>query len=308
MMNTFKELTDYYNYIDNNHSKNSRRSYHAAIDGFVSHFGITSTMDIESLTSEDIHTWLVYLKDNMNSKNEDTAKASANAKFRIIKAFCNWLVENSYLSDSPCNTVRRFKEAKKVRAYLTKQERDAIILSTKNIKDRLVMAIMAYTGLRVGEVVKIKLSDIQSNYLIVNGKGNKQRRLALNSYVMGLLDEYLETREDNNDYLFVSKKGFGDTAGVTHSVSKQAIRDIVKKSAINANIDPKKLDKISCHTLRRTFAVRLVEDQRASMFQVQKALGHSSVLTSQRYVDSAGAEISDSVLLEQEAPQMERSV
>jgi len=88
-----------------------------------------------------------------------------------------------------------------------------------------------------------------------------------------------------------------------HNISTQAIRDIVKKIAQKSDIDENRVNEIVPHTFRRTFAVNLTQNYKASTFQLQKAMGHSSVQTTQIYLEGAGAEISDDVMLEQVVPE-----
>lgn len=301
----FKELQEYLDITKMNSSPNTFLSYKQALIPFMSHFNISHLSDFKNLTSEDIQNYLFVLSDNKNAKNPETAKNTANAKYRVIKAFCNWLSDKGYIDNSPCKGVKRFKEAKILKVYLTREEQDKMILSCKSIRDRIIISLPLYTGIRVGELVKIKRKDIVGNHLLIHGKGRKERKVIINGYVMDLIHKYLESRNDNCEYLLVSKKGFGDLAGTVHGLSTEAVRHLTKKYAELAGIDEERIDKIAPHTFRRTFAIRLTKDYKASAFQIQKAMGHSSIRTTELYLNSAGSEIADDVMMEQDAPVME---
>ena len=301
----FKELEEYYKVISSL-SKHTIKSYEASIGSFFDHLKIETFDDLKNVSTEDVSDWMIHLSSNSNAKNKDTAKSSANARLRVIKAFYNWLIEMGYLEFSPCEAVRRFREAKNVKIYLSDEEWSSMILKCKDLKQRLMLAMVLYTGLRRQELVDIKMSDISDNRLTVHGKGRKERVLVLNDYVVDLMNEYLATRKDSCEHLFVTRrKGFGDyESGEIHGLSEESFRQSVKKAAIEAGIDEKRVKKIAPHTLRRTFAVNLAKNYGASSFQIQKALGHESVRTTEIYLSAAGSEIADDVMLRQKPPTM----
>ena len=301
----FKELEEYYKVISSL-SEHTIKSYEASISSFFDYLKIETFEDLKNVSTENVSDWMLHLSNNPNAKNKDTAKSSANARFRVIKAFYNWLIEMGYIDSSPCEAVRRFREAKNVKIYLTDEEWSSMLLNCKNLKQKLMLAMVLYTGLRRQELVNIKLSDISENRLTVHGKGRKERILILNEYVVDLIDEYLKSRDDDCDYLFVTRRsGFGDyKSGEAHGISEESFRQSVKKAAVEAGIDKRRIKKIAPHTLRRTFAVNLAKNYGASSFQIQKALGHESVKTTEIYLSAAGSEIADDVMLKQKPPTM----
>jgi site-specific recombinase XerD len=301
-----RQVQQYYEIISSL-SKNTVRSYKYAINNFLEYFAVENFEDIVKITTSDIQDWLEFVANSSDSESEETAKNTANARFRVIKAFFNWLVDFGYLEESPCDMARSFKEQKTLKIYLTRKERDRMILSCSNLRNKLLVALAFYTGLRRNELVSIKIKDIKNGKLLVRGKGKKQRSLALNQYVLQLISEYLLSRKDNCEYLFVGKRsGFSNKLndGDVHPITTESVRYIVKSAAKNAGFSDERIEKIAPHTLRRTFAVNLTKESLASSFQVQKALGHSSVRTTERYLDASGAEIADEVLLKQAPPSL----
>ena len=297
-----KELNKFYELKSIDCTKTTLLSYKNALDRFVLYFDIKNIDDLSNIKSEDIQQYMYILADNKNAKSSETAKNSTNSHFRIVKAFYNWLIEKEYLLDTPCKGIKQFKVAKKIKIYLKESETDSILSNCKSVKDKLVIALLLYTGIRVGEIAKIKISDINDNHLLIHGKGRKERKVILIPHITNLIEEYLSKRFDDNEYLFVSRKNFGSASRELHSITPQAIRDIVKKIAKISNIDESRIDDVSPHTFRRTFAVNLTQKNKASTFQLQKVMGHSNVQTTQIYLEGAGAEISDQVMLEQLVP------
>ena len=297
-----KELNQFYDLKSIDCTKTTLLSYKNALDRFIIYFNIKNIDDLSNIKSENIQQYMYVLADNKKAKSPETAKNSANSHFRIIKAFYNWLIEKEYLLNTPCKGIKQFKVAKKIKMYLKKSETNSILANCQSTKDKLVIALLLYTGIRVGEIAKIKIADINDNHLLIHGKGRKERKVILIPHITSLINEYLAKRSDDNEYLFVSRKNFGNSSRELHSITPQAIRDIVKKIAKRSNIDESRIDDVSPHTFRRTFAVNLTQNNKASTFQLQKVMGHSSVQTTQIYLEGAGAEISDQVMLEQLVP------
>lgn len=298
-MREFAELQEYYKIISSK-SKHTQRSYEYALSDFMEYFDIISLDDIKEITPSDVQNWMFHLAKGSDSKSVATSHNTANTRFRVVRAFFNWLVSFEHIKSSPCESVDPYKEEKNLKTYLTVEERDRMINACTNIKNKLLISLAFYTGMRRTELVNVKIKDIENGKITINGKGKKQRRLPLNEYVLNLINKYLKTRDDDSEYLFVSSRsGFSDDLkdGDYHSITPEAYRQIVKTAAKRAGFADDKIDKISTHTLRRSFAIHLTTDAKASSFQVQRAMGHASLITTEIYLEAAGSEVAyESVL------------
>ena len=147
------------------------------------------------------------------------------------------------------------------------------ILGLRNL---LILELLYSTGIRVSELVNIKLSDIDfsNNRIFILGKGNKERYVLYGKICRDLLKEYLEKSRSklnkSSEYLLLNK--FGNK--ITDRAIRMIIDDIVKKSCLKLNISP--------HTLRHTFATHLL-NQGCDLMTVQKLLGHESIKATQIY-------------------------
>ena len=291
----FNEFEEYFSTLKIDKSPNTLRSYTNALNRFIEYFSIKCVDDIKKLSDSDIQSYLNFLASKPSAKNKDTAKSSANAHYRVIKAFLNWLKEHDYIEDVPIAKVRRYKEAKRVAEILTKEERDNIILATKKrLGLHAMMVVMFYTGIRRSEAINIKIEDINNGYLLIHGKGNKERQLPLTPFVQSVIKEYLSKRKDGSPYLFVSLHG-------QHQITDSSLQARVKKACEMGGIEEERLKKIGAHTIRRSFACNLLLDG-WSTFAIQKALGHSSVLTTDLYVEPAKSIAATKALMNQSAP------
>ena len=214
-------------------------------------------------------------------------KLSAKSRARnlsSIKSFYNYLIFDNQLEINPCENIHSPKLEKKLPIVLSLEEVNKIIecvdLSKENgERDRNVLETLYSCGLRVSELVSLKISNIYFNdqYVKVVGKGNKQRIVPINKNLINYFNIYIEKIRSKNkikkgheDFLFLNKRG--------SQLSREMIFLIVKKYTKLANIKK----NISPHTFRHSFATHLVEGG-ADLRAVQEMLGHSNITTTEIY-------------------------
>jgi integrase/recombinase XerC len=276
----FEQYDEYFATLKIDKSDHTVQSYRGNLNTFINYFNIQLVDDINKLTKSDMQSYLNVLATKPTAKNSDTAKSSANANYRVVKAFINWLYTNKHITNLSMIETYRFKEAKKIATIFTKEERDRIILATKkNSGLQMMMAVLFYTGLRREEASNVLISDIQNGILKVHGKGNKERELSLTPFVMDIINKNLAKRKFESNYLFISMRG-------GHRLHPAAIQERVKTACKMAGIDEEKIKHIGSHSVRRSFACFLLLDG-WSTFAISKALGHSSILVTERYVEPA---------------------
>jgi integrase/recombinase XerD len=262
-------------------SINTLRGYTGSLELFFKVLNITSPEDVVKLTDADIADFLFGLKERL-------ASSSVNAHGRNLLAFFRWLNNNGYPNNLHMKTL---KQPKTIKAVFSDAEVEAMLANT-NHKERLIILMLAYTGLRRDEISSVKLSDIQDNVLLVShGKGDKQRKIPLHAHLVSAIDKYVRKERDADgfEYLFYSRKSL-DHNNEIHKLTGEAIRRIVKMAMLKAGISQERSDQLSAHSLRRYFAVYLLKHN-LSINKIQLVLGHSSPLTTAIYLRSAGAEI-----------------
>lgn len=205
-------------------------------------------------------------------------------KLSSIKSFYNYLIFDNQLEVNPCENIHSPKLEKKLPIVLSLDEVDTIIncidLSLENgERDRNIIETLYSCGLRVSELVTLKISDIHFNdqYIKIIGKGNKQRIVPINQKLINYLKIYINNirskkniKKGHEDFIFLNKRGT--------KLSREMIFLIVKKHTKLANIKK----KISPHTFRHSFATHLVEGG-ADLRAVQEMLGHADITTTQIY-------------------------
>lgn len=263
-------VSEFLNYIRNkNYSLNTIISY--INDLYYFHEFVK--MDFDKVKYDDIRDYLEYL----NLKKEKST--SVSRKISSLKSFYKFLYKNDYMDkkDYPLVKVTYPKKEKKLPKFLYYNDLLEIINESSKdkdgVRDRLIIEMLYATGVRVSELVNIKLSDIDFNNkrIIVCGKGNKERIVYYGDYAEEVLNKYLKTHvRKNNNYLFLNSKG----EQITDGGIRYIIDNIMKKLSIKTHVTP--------HVLRHTFATDMLNNG-CDIKVVQELLGHSSLKATEIY-------------------------
>ncbi|MDD4209661.1 MAG: tyrosine-type recombinase/integrase [Bacteroidales bacterium] len=247
-------------HIELRNSPHTIKNYVSAFEEFINYF---PQMEIEQINEAQIMEYLRYLV-----SERQVSVSYQNVAINAIKFYYEQVLKGRrkfYFIDRP----RRDKVLPEV---LNMQEITAMIKQTENIKHKLILMFGYGSGLRLNEINKIRLSDIDRERMqlkVKNGKGRKDRYTKLAAKIIPILDEYL-ANEPTDDLLFK-----GATGGL---YSDRSIQQVVKQAAERAKIQK----KVTPKTLRHTFATHLLE-QGVDLRYIQEMLGHASSKTTEIY-------------------------
>ena len=224
---------------------------------------------IKKISTEDIRQYLSDYKEE-----QQTSLTTIDNMRRIFSSFYSWLEDENYIVKSPVRRIHKIKTEKNVKTTFSDENIERMRDYCKNnIRNLVLIELLLTTGIRVGELVNLNISDInlEDRSCIVLGKGNKQREVYFDAKTKIHLQEYLNKRNDNVEALFVSKNK------PHQRLSISGIELIIKK--IGKNID---LDNAYPHKFRRTLATMAI-DKGMPIEQVQKLLGHVKIETTMHY-------------------------
>lgn len=223
----------------------------------------------------DIRGFIAYLY------NKKEASKTITRNISSLRSFYKYLVRNNEIKDNPMILISNPKEDKKLPHYLTYEEVEELLRVTDkdtpfDIRDNLIIELLYSTGIRVGELVNIKIKDIdlKDESIKVFGKGRKMRIVYFGKPCKEKILKYLEVRKDivngNNEYLLLNKRGnkLGDRSVRT------IFENIIKLNHLDIDFSP--------HTLRHTYATHMLNEG-ADVRTVQELLGHSSISTTGIY-------------------------
>jgi integrase/recombinase XerD len=257
-------------------SENSVESYVRDAQKLFQFCGETKNM--RNLTDEDIHNFLVYLND---------LGLSATSQARIlsgIKAFFEFLFIEKVIDNDPTQLTSSPRITRKLPETLHLHEIEAMMtaidLSTpEGPRNKAIIEVMYSCGLRVSELVSLKISDCLFNegFVRVIGKGNKMRLVPIGNEAIKFSNIYknevrtqLNIEKGHDDFLFLNRRG----KALSRVMVFLIIKDLAEKAGIHKSISP--------HTLRHSFATHLVEGG-ADLRAVQEMLGHESIITTEIY-------------------------
>ena len=220
-----------------------------------------------------------YLYNNLSNKKSRSQARSISS----IKSFFNYLIFEGYIKKSPISDIESPKLEKNLPEVLTELEIEKLIKSfdiKENFgqRNRTIIEVLYGTGMRVSELVNLKLSNIffKENIIKIVGKGNKERFVPLGDIASNEIRKYLKIRDNSiidtkfSDIVFLNRYG----RGLTRSMIFKIISDSYKRIGLNKKISP--------HTLRHSFATHLLKNG-ADLRTIQLILGHESISTTEIY-------------------------
>lgn len=220
------------------------------------------------IESDDLRRYL-----NDYETKRGSSKVTIDNIRRIMSSFFSWLEDEDYIVKSPVRRIRRIKTAQLAKETLSEEELEALRDACESKRDLAVVDLLASTGMRIGELIRLDVADVnlQERECIVTGKGNKQRPVYFDARAKLHLAEYLETRVDNNSALFVSLDS--KAKRITVGGMELRLRNLGKKAGVS---------RVHPHKFRRTLATHAI-DKGMPIEQVQKLLGHAKIDTTMHY-------------------------
>ena len=264
-----KYLDDYITYIKSNkrYSVYTINNYYKDIIDFINYL---DKVDYLKIKDEDVVYYLEYLYNQKYNKNSISRKLSS------LRSFYNYLVNNDIIAYNYFNNHKNPKKDKILPKYIKDEDLELMFSKTKNIRDKLILESLFVTGIRVSELVNIKINDINlyNREIKIFGKGSKERIVIFSTNCLNNLNNYLKERDKidkkNSNYLILNKNG--------GKISTTSIRNILNKIKLISGAKT----KITPHMLRHTFATDMLNNG-ADLVSVKKLLGHESLDTTSIY-------------------------
>lgn len=205
--------------------------------------------------------------------NNQCSKVTIDNVRRILSSFFAWLEDEDYIIKSPTRRIHKIKTMKTVKETYSDEELEEMRDSCDEIRDLALIDFLSSTGVRVGELVNLDIKDIdfENRSCVVLGKGSKQREVYFDARTKIHLQNYLSTRIDNNQALFVS---------LLHPFNRLKISGVeIRLRELGNKIN---INRVHPHKFRRTMATKAI-DKGMPIEQVQVLLGHSKIDTTLEY-------------------------
>jgi len=253
----------------------------------------------DGLTTEAVRGYKQHLLD------QAAKPKTINRRLAALAAYAHWLEQAGYVRNvrNPVQGVKAVKETALAPKWLDKKQRAALLraidkevddavrryprLRLMYLRDAAIVKLILFTGLRVGEIIQLRMSDVvlderKGNVIVREGKGTKRREIPLNSKARKAILDYLRVRPDvESESLLLGQRN-------------EAIKSKTVQRSVIRFTEPIGLREVTPHTLRHTFAKSLI-DSGVSLEKVATLLGHSNLNTTRIYTTPGEKDLEDAV-------------
>ena len=245
-------------------SEKSLKYYLTTIQSMLNSIG----KKIKHIQTDDIRNYLTEYQANKKS-----SRVTIDNIRRILSSFFSWLEDEDYILKSPVRRIHKVKTASNIKETYSDEALELMRDNCTELRDLAIIDMLASTGMRVGEMVLLNRDDIDFNEraCVVFGKGSKERVVYFDSRTKIHLQNYLESRKDNNPALFVSLKSPHERLKI--GGVEVRLREFGRQLGIN---------KVHPHKFRRTLATMAI-DKGMPIEQLQQLLGHRKIDTTLQY-------------------------
>lgn len=270
-----KYLSEYLEYLkyQKNYSDETIHSYSIDIEEFLDYIN-SECINICEVGYDVVKAWLIHLDEKKNKSTTVSRKISS------LRGFYKYLINNKVIDSNPFSLVSLPKKERHLPRFFYYNELEEMFQVPKlntalGQRDRLLLEMLYATGVRVSELVNIKVSDINGEEIKVLGKGNKERIVEFGDYAESILELYLKEgykylNVKKSEYLFLNNRG----GKLTTRGVRYILDNIINKTTIDKKISP--------HMLRHTFATHLLNEG-CDLLTVQELLGHESLTATSIY-------------------------
>ncbi len=245
-------------------SEKTLKYYQSTIEAMVA----SIDKDVRHIMTEELREYLT----NYQQIHESSRVTIDNIR-RILSSFFTWLEDEDYIIKSPVRRIHKIKTATNIKETYSDEELEIMRDNCSEIRDLAIIDFLASTGMRIGEMVGLNRDDIDFNEreCVVFGKGDKERIVYFDARSKLHLQDYLESRKDNNPALFVSLRAPYERIQIGGIEFR--LREMGKRLNIN---------KMHPHKFRRTLATMAI-DKGMPIEQLQHLLGHQRIDTTLQY-------------------------
>ena len=259
-------------------AENTIAAYRRDLEGFGDFLSASGT-DVKSADENSLSGFIQDLA------LQGLSTATQARRISALKQFYTFLLNENIRTDNPAMNLESPQTGRRLPKYLSEGEVDTLLQGaegprTEDKRRAALLHILYATGLRVSELVTLPYPTFgdEDDFIIVRGKGNKERLIPVNDSAKLALKEYLEIRSD-----FIAEDAYSSwlfpSRGKSGHLTRQRFGQILKDLALEAGLDPK---RVSPHVLRHAFASHLLAHG-ADLRSLQKMLGHSDISTTQIY-------------------------
>ncbi len=268
--------------VERRYSGHTLVAYRNDLEHFLNFAELPSEANFNSVSSRDIRQWIMELN------HEGLSNRSINRKISSLRAFYKWLKKENRVALNPLAKIKGPKMEKRLPHFAKQTEMDKLEINEgqndfESFRDRVIFELFYQTGIRLSELIDLTDQQVQSSYIRVIGKRNKERQIPISKELFELVKGYQFTRNNEGlegDRLFVLKNG------------KNLYPKFVYRRINLYLSEVTSLDKKSPHVLRHTFATHMLNNG-AGLETLKELLGHANLAATQIYTHNSFTQLSN---------------
>lgn len=251
-------------YLGTLNNNNTKSSYSMDIMSMLNYVGKQE----EDITLLDLLAWKTWMTD------EGLSSATIARRIGTVKRYYEFLYDMDIIESNPTKKLKAPRIVNKAEPTLTAEDvnkmMEAIGHTANGVRTKAIMATLASTGMRISELINIKVDDFDGNDVNILGKGGKRRMVHINDKTMEYINQYMTIRNGAIDNLFVSNSG----KPMNKDVINKSLKLIAQKAGIDKNIHN--------HSFRHLWATSML-DHNVPLERIQLCMGHSDISVTTRY-------------------------
>ncbi len=272
----------YYLKVERRYSSHTLLAYRADLETFIDFIALPSDTEFERVHARDVREWIM----DLNAKG--LSNRSINRKISSLRAFYKWLKKEGQILNNPLAKIKGPKTEKRLPHFAKQSEMEKIEVKSdqndfESIRDHTIFEMFYQTGIRLSELIGLTDTQVQSNYIRVMGKRNKERQIPISSELNAKIKKYQTCRDKEavrGSRLFVLKSG------------KNLYPKLVYRRINIYLSEVTSLDKKSPHVLRHTFATHMLNNG-AGLETLKELLGHANLAATQVYTHNSFKQLSN---------------
>ncbi len=284
---------------------NTRQAYWRDLADVTQYLRSERKTDLDKASTADLKAYIEDLTNKIHTKGQNKSQIAVRTVARRLSAmrqYYRYLVSENTRDEDPTSTIDSPKQGRTLPKTLSEEEVAQLIKtagesgSAESVRLVCLLEMLYATGLRVSELVGLPMSAIGENteFLMVSGKGGRERMIPLSDPAQKAIKNYLELREQfigQENKAAQDKSFFPSKTSESGHLTRQRFAQLLKDLARDAKVDE---DRVSPHILRHAFATHLLQ-RGADLRSVQKMLGHADIATTQIYTHIISEDLKETV-------------
>lgn len=269
--------------VEKRYSSHTITAYKKDLEQFLDFTCVENVNDLEDVNFQNVRAWLVEILEKGNSNRTAARKISS------LRVYFKWLLKEGFVKDNPVSKIKAPKQSKRLPSFFRESQLDSVDFqemfddSFEGVRNKLIIELLYQTGIRLSELINLKVKNLADDKIKVLGKRNKERVIPISNQLNILIKSYLNLLDNEgliNEYLFVLKNGKKIYPKLVYRLINFYLGNVTD------------VDKCSPHVLRHTFATHMLNNG-AGLETLKDLLGHANLSATQVYTHNTFSQLTN---------------